>query len=328
MGQYYMLMNRTLAEQIPTIADILTARQRIDSDIRTTPVLSEPLLNDILGCELWLKCENLQRTGAFKFRGASNAIARLDETGRNGDVATHSSGNHGAALALAASNHSRRSWIVMPEDSIKTKIEAVRRNGGEIVFCKPTQQDRENGLAELVARGCVPIPPYDHADIICGQGTATVELAEQCEDLEIILTPVGGGGLISGSAIAARALIPSVSVIGAEPEGAADTAFSLEQGKRVDQFPIDTIADGLRAIVGVLNFKIIQDNVDTVLTVSEAGITDAMALVWRHVRMLIEPSSATVIAAVMEHRDVFEGKRVGAIISGGNVDLEQLPFKP
>jgi threonine dehydratase len=155
-----------------------------------------------------------------------------------------------------------------------------------------------------------------------------VELAEQCADIDIVLTPVGGGGLISGSAIAAKALIPSVTVIGAEPEGAADTAFSLEQGKRVDEFPIDTIADGLRAIVGVLNFKIIQDKVDKVLTVSESGIRDAMALIWRHFRMVIEPSSATVIAAITEHPEYFAGRRVGAIISGGNVDLEQLPFKP
>jgi threonine dehydratase len=323
-----MPMNHPSAEQIPTIADILAARQRIRGKIRTTPVLSEPLVNDILGCELWLKCENLQRTGAFKFRGASNAIARLDETGRDGDVATHSSGNHGAALALAASSHNRRATIVMPRNSVKIKVEAVRRNGGEIVFCKPTQQDREKGLAELVARGFIPIPPYDHVDIICGQGTATLELSEQCADLDIILTPVGGGGLISGSAIAAKALIPAVTVIGAEPQGAADTAFSLEQGKRVDQFPVDTIADGLRAIVGVLNFEIIQDKVDSVLTVSETGITEAMALVWRHFRMLIEPSSAIVIAAIREHREVFAGRRVGAIISGGNVDLEQLPFKP
>ena len=323
-----MPMNCIPAEQIPSYDDILAARQRIDRSIRRTPILSEPLVNEILGCDLWLKCENLQRTGAFKFRGASNAIARLDETGQHGDVATHSSGNHGAALALAASTHKRRSWIVMPENSIKIKVEAVRRNGGEIIFCKPNQQARENGLAELVARGCIPIPPYDHADIICGQGTATVELSEQCADLDIILAPVGGGGLISGSAIAARAIIPSVSVIGAEPQGAADTAFSLEQGKRVDQFPIDTIADGLRAIVGVLNFKIIQDKVDRVLTVSETGITDAMALVWRHFRMLIEPSSATVIAAITEHPEFFKGQRVGAIISGGNIDLGQLPFKP
>ena len=328
MGQYYMLMNHIAAEQIPTIEDILAARQRICGSIRTTPVLSEPLLNDILGCELWIKCENLQRTGAFKFRGASNAIARLDEIGQDGDVATHSSGNHGAALALAASTHKRRSWIVMPENSIKTKVEAVRRNGGEIMFCKPTQQSREEGLSELVARGCIPIPPYDYADIICGQGTATIELSEQCNDLDIILTPVGGGGLISGSAIAAKAIIPSVSVIGAEPQGAADTAFSLAQGKRVEHYPIDTIADGLRAIVGVLNFKIIQNRVDKVLTVSETGITDAMAVVWRHFRMLIEPSSATVIAAIIEHPEYFTGQRVGAVISGGNIDLGQLPFKP
>jgi threonine dehydratase len=323
-----MLMANTSAEQIPTIADILTAQQRIEGKIRTTPVLSEPVVNEILGCELWLKCENLQRTGAFKFRGASNAIARLTELGLDGDVATHSSGNHGSALALAASNHGLSAWIVMPDNSVKTKVEAVRRNGGNIVFCKPEQLDREKGLAELVTRGCVPIPPYDHADIICGQGTAVVELAEQCADIDIVLTPVGGGGLISGSAIAAKALIPSVTVIGAEPEGAADTAFSLEQGKRVDEFPIDTIADGLRAIVGVLNFKIIQDKVDKVLTVSESGIRDAMALIWRHFRMVIEPSSATVIAAITEHPEYFAGRRVGAIISGGNVDLEQLPFKP
>lgn len=323
-----MLMGNTSAEQIPTIADILAARQRIDGKIRTTPVLSEPVVNEILGCELWLKCENLQRTGAFKFRGASNAIARLTELGLEGDVATHSSGNHGAALALAASNHGRRAWIVMPDNSVRTKVEAVERNGGNIIFCKPTQQDREAGLAELVARGCIPIPPYDHVDIICGQGTVAVEFAEQCTDLDIVLAPVGGGGLISGVAIAAKSMLPSVTVIGAEPEGAADTAYSLEQGKRVDEFPIDTIADGLRAIVGVLNFNIIHKRVDTVLTVSESGIRDAMALIWRHFRMVIEPSSATVIAAISEYPEAFAGRKVGAVISGGNVDLEQLLFKP
>jgi len=322
-----MPMNSKAAEQIPGIADILTAKSRINGAIRTTPVLTDPQLNSKLGCELWLKCENLQRTGAFKFRGASNAIAVLDEMGRPGDVATHSSGNHGAALALAASTHNRRSWIVMPENSVKTKVEAVRRNGGEIVFCAPNQQDREKGLAELVAKGCIPIPPYDHADIICGQGTAVAELSEQCPELDIILTPVGGGGLISGSAIAARALIANVRVIGAEPEGAADTALSLSQGKRVDQFPVNTIADGLRAIVGVLNFEIIRNTVERVVTVSEAGIVDAMALVWQHFRMLIEPSSATVVAAIMESPEYFSGSRVGAVVSGGNVDLQSLPFE-
>ena len=322
-----MPMNTKAAEQIPGIEDILTARSRISGAIRSTPVLSDPQFNARLGCELWLKCENLQHTGAFKFRGASNAIAVLDEIGRPGDVATHSSGNHGAALALAASMHNRRSWVVMPENSVRTKVDAVRRNGGKIVFCPPSQQDRESGLAELVAKGCIPIPPYDHVDIICGQGTAVVELSEQCPGLDIILTPVGGGGLISGSAIAARALIANVSVIGAEPKGAADTALSLSQGKRVDQFPVNTIADGLRAIVGVLNFEIIRNTVDRVITVSESGIVDAMALVWQHFRMLVEPSSATVIAAIIASPEHFSGLRVGAVISGGNVDLESLPFK-
>lgn len=323
-----MRMNDQSAEQIPVFAEILLAKSRIHGQIRTTPVLSDPQFNEKLGCELWLKCENLQRTGAFKFRGASNALAVLAEKGIEGDVATHSSGNHGAALALAASLQNRRSWIVMPDNSVKTKVEAVRRNGGEIVFCQPNQQDREKGLEKLMAKGCIPIPPYEHVDIICGQGTAVVELADQCPGLDIILTPVGGGGLISGSAIAARALISNVMVIAAEPEGAADTALSLKQGKRVDRYPVDTIADGLRAIVGGLNFQIIQNTVDHVITVSDAQIIEAMAQVWQHFRMLIEPSSATVIAAIMDSPEDFSGQRVGAIISGGNVDLECLPFQP
>lgn len=323
-----MPMSDKAADQIPDIADIFSAKQRINGAVRTTPVLTDPQLNTELGCELWLKCENLQRTCSFKFRGASNALALLDETGCKGDVATHSSGNHGAALALAAALHNRRAWIVMPENSVQTKIEAVRRNGGEIVLCPPNQQAREKGLADLVARGCIPVPPYDHGHIISGQGTVVVEMSEQIPGLDIILSPVGGGGLISGSAIAARALIPGIRVIGVEPEGAADTALSLRQGKRVDHFPVSTIADGLRAIVGVLNFAIISDNVDKVITVSEAGIVEAMALVWRRFRMLIEPSSATVIAAILASPGDFSGQRVGAIISGGNVDLEHLPFKP
>lgn len=322
-----MRMNDQSAEQIPVFAEILLAKSRINGQIRTTPVLSDPQFNEKLGCELWLKCENLQRTGAFKFRGASNALAVLAENGTEGDVATHSSGNHGAALALAASLQNRRSWIVMPDNSVKAKVEAVRRNGGEIVFCQPNQQDREKGLQKLMAKGCIPIPPYEHVDIICGQGTAVVELADQCPGLDIILTPVGGGGLISGSAIAARALISNVTVIAAEPEGAADTALSLQQGKRVDRYPVDTIADGLRAIVGGLNFQIIQNTVDHVITVSDVQIIEAMAQVWQHFRMLIEPSSATVIAAIMDSPEHFSGRRVGAVISGGNVDLDCLPFQ-
>ncbi|MDX2428652.1 MAG: threonine/serine dehydratase [Xanthomonadales bacterium] len=321
-------MDIKAADQPPDISDIFSAQQRINGKIRTTPVLSDPQLNAEIGCELWLKCENLQHTGAFKFRGASNAVAILDELNMPGDVATHSSGNHGAALALAASTNNRRAWVVMPENSVKPKVEAVRRNGGEIVFCAPNQQDREKGLAALVAKGCIPVPPYDHGHIISGQGTVVIEMSEQIPGLDIIITPVGGGGLISGSAIAARALISGVRVIGAEPEGAADTALSLSQGKRVDHYAVDTIADGLRAIVGVLNFEIIHDNVDEVITVSDEQIIEAMALIWQRFRLLIEPSSATVLAAILRSPGSFSGRRVGAVISGGNVDLEHLPFKP
>ena len=323
-----MLMDTKAADQIPELADIFSAQQRINGKIRTTPVLTDPQLNAEIGCELWLKCENLQHTGAFKFRGASNAVAILDELGRPGDVATHSSGNHGAALALAASINNRRAWVVMPENSVRPKVEAVRRNGGEIVFCAPNQQDREKGLAALVAKGCIPVPPYDHGHIISGQGTVVIEMSKQIPGLDIIITPVGGGGLISGSAIAARALIPGVRVIGAEPEGAADTALSLSQGRRVDQYAVDTIADGLRAIVGVLNFEIIRDNVEEVITVSDEQIIEAMALIWQRFRLLIEPSSATVLAAILASPGTFTGRRVGAVISGGNVDLEHLPFTP
>lgn len=323
-----MPMKHNPADPLPTITDIQSAMRRIEDVVRMTPVLSDPAANEQLGCELWLKCENLQRAGAFKFRGASNAVARLDETGQHGDVATHSSGNHGAALALAAANHGRRARVVMPENSVKPKIESVKRYGGEVIFCKPTPEGREAGLARLVDEGCIPVHPYDYADIICGQGTAAVEFMQQCDALDIVMTPVGGGGLVSGTAIAVNALSPGTTVFGAEPLGAADTAQSLERGERVTQFPVDTIADGLRAIVGVMNFKIIRQHVKHVLTVSEDGIIDAMAFAWSHYRLLIEPSSATVIAAIREHREHFRGQRVGVIISGGNVDLTQLPFIP
>jgi threonine dehydratase len=323
-----MPMIHTATGSHPSVDHILAARRRIAAQIRTTPVLSEPRANAELGCELWLKCENLQRAGAFKFRGASNAVALLAERGREGDVATHSSGNHGAALALAASTHARGCKVVMPDNSVKIKVDAVERHGGEVVFCEPTPQGRADGLAALVADGCIPIHPYDDADIICGQGTATLELAEQCPGLDVVLTPVGGGGLISGTAIAARALLPGVAVFGAEPRGAGDTALSLERGERVTEFPVDTIADGLRALVGVLNFSIIKDGVERVLTVSERGIVEAMAFTWRHFRMLIEPSSATVVAAMLEHPGHFAGRQVGAIISGGNLDPRHLPFEP
>jgi len=311
-------MHTKFPVDIPDIADIHLARARISNWIRKTPVLNDPGLDKKLGCKLYCKCENFQRTGSFKFRGASNAVSRLREEGLAGDVATHSSGNHGAALALAASLDRRRAHIVMPRDSVPMKIDSVRRYGGTVHFCDPTHESRESELEKLVAEGKIPIHPYDHADIIAGQGTAALELLQNEPTLEQVITPLGGGGLISGTTIAAKS--SGVQVFAVEPEGAADTVASLEQGERVESWSPDTIADGLRALVGIRNFALISEGVKRVFTVSDADICRAMLLFWTEMRMTIEPSSATVIAAIGNHPEVFHGKKVGAIISGGNID--------
>jgi threonine dehydratase len=310
-------MNRPIEDDLPTIADIQRAHARIADRVRATPVINDPGLDEALGCRLHCKCENLQRAGAFKFRGACNAIARLTEDGRHGDVATHSSGNHGAALALAARLDGRRAHVVMPEDSSPLKVEAVRAFGGQVHFCAPTNAARAAALEELVREGNIPVHPYDDAAIIAGQGTAALELEQTVPALEVLITPVGGGGLISGTAIAAGPR--GLAVYGAEPSGAADTAASLRLGSIVTDFHPDTIADGLRAIVGRRNFEVIRSSVKAVLTVSDDDIREAMVLTWRHLKLLIEPSSATVIAAIRNHPDHFGGRTVGAILSGGNI---------
>jgi threonine dehydratase len=270
-----------------------------------------------LGCDLLCKCEHLQRTGSFKFRGASNAVARLREAGISGDVATHSSGNHGSALALAARMDGRTAHVVMPDNASALKVDVVQSNGGVVHFCPPSQDDRESGLARMVQAGHTPIPPYDHFDIIAGQGTAALELVESHPGLDILIAPVGGGGLIGGTALVAND--HGITVYAAEPAGAADTAASMALGHRVSSVQPDTIADGLRALVGERNFVIIQRHVRQVLTVEEEEIRTAMVFFWRHTRMLIEPSSAVAIAAIRRHPQVFSGRKVGAIISGANI---------
>lgn len=310
----------------PVFEDIAAAARRIAPFIRRTPLVTSDALNLELGCKIWLKCENLQKTGAFKMRGAANAVQRLREQDIIADVATHSSGNHGAALARAARLDGRLARVVMPDNAVRSKIEAVRRQGAEVILCAPTQAAREAGLAELVARGLVPIPPYDHPDIISGQGTATLELLEEAGALDVLLAPVGGGGLVSGSAIAAHGVDAGIEVIAAEPEGAADTAASMAQGIRVTEWDPDTIADGLRALVGVLTFDIIQSEVARVLTVSDQALIEGMQLAKEILDLVIEPSSATVLAAIRAHPAHFRGRRVGVIISGGNVDTGAYPF--
>jgi threonine dehydratase len=325
MGRYYRVNEPTESSSVsppseplvPDAADIHLAHARIRSQSRVTPVINDPGLDAILGCRLFCKCENLQRTGAFKFRGAANAIARLSEDGTIGDVATHSSGNHGAALALAARLDGRTAHVVMPENSSRVKIDAVRAFGGTIHFCDPTNEARATALEKLVRQGMIPVHPYDNADIIAGQGTAALELEQAVPALEQVITPIGGGGLISGTAIATQAW--GVSVYGVEPAGAADTVASLQQGEIVTSIRPETIADGLRAIVGQRNFLVIRDHVKRVLTVSDDEIRSAMTLVWQTLRLVIEPSSATVIAAIAKHPELFGGHKIGAIISGGNI---------
>jgi threonine dehydratase len=321
-------MNDTSVPALPNFDAIAAARSRIRGNVRVTPLINDPGLDRLLGCELYCKCENLQRTNSFKFRGASNAMACLVERELKGDVATHSSGNHGAALALAASTAGRTAHIVMPDDSVSAKVDSVRRNGGVVHFCAPNQSSREQGLAALVATDCIPVHPYDYADIIAGQGTAALELLEAGIKPEIIMTPVGGGGLISGTALAMHHSHPETVVMGAEPSGADDTARSLAQGRRLEHAVPDTIADGLRALIGVLNFTIVSEHVERVLTVSDDDIITGMAIAWQKLRLLIEPSSATVIAAIRRYPDVFAGKRVAVILSGGNLDPRALPFNP
>lgn len=310
----------------PTPADVQAAAARIKGEARVTPVLRDPELDERLGFQAFFKCENLQRTGAFKFRGAFNAVRCLDERGVEGDVATHSSGNHGAALALAARLSGRKAHIVMPENALASKFRNVRLNGGEVHECESTQAAREAGLERLVEeQGCVPIPPYDHADVIAGQGTATLELMAQVDELDAIVTPVGGGGLVSGSALATRTARRPPRVFAAEPAGADDTARSVQAGRRVTELNPETVCDGLRALVGVLNFELIARHVSAVFTVRDEDTVAAMRTLRHHLGLLVEPSSSLVLAALEAERERFAGQRVGIVLSGGNLDLAHLP---
>jgi threonine dehydratase len=302
---------------LPDFHDVEQAAARIRPFVRQTPVLQDRALDESLGCQLLLKCENLQGSGAFKLRGASNAVARLREQGIAGDVATHSSGNHGAALALAARLDGRCAHVVMPENASPFKVAAVRQQGGKVYFSPPSQAGREAGLEALLKAGYIAIPPYDHFDIIAGQGTACLELLQQVPDVEIVVSPVGGGGLIGGTALVASH--QGVITVGAEPAGAADTAASLVRGKRLEEAEADTIADGLRALVGVRNFALIQQLVERVITVSDDEIRRAMIDIFQHFRLLVEPSSAVVLAAVRQQQAAFQGRKIAAIISGGNI---------
>jgi len=279
------------------------------------------------GAELFFKCENFQKAGAFKIRGATNAVLILGDEEASRGVATHSSGNHAAALALAARRRGIRAYVVMPENTPAVKKAAVEGYGAEISFCRPTLQAREEGLARVVdATGAAFIHAYNDYRVIAGQGTAALELCEKFADLDIVMAPVGGGGLLSGTAIAVSAISPRTSVVAAEPEEADDAYRSLKAGRIIPSDNPDTIADGLRTSLGSLTFPIIQKKVSAIVTVSEEAIVEAMRLIWERMKILVEPSAAATVGAMLSGPTEIPGTRIGVILSGGNVDLANLPW--
>ena len=313
--------------QVANFSDVQKAYEQIKNIVHRTPVLTNQSINNITGCELYFKCENFQKVGAFKFRGASNAVIHLSQEERRKGVATHSSGNHAAALALAAKTNGVKAHIVMPNNAPEVKKKAVAGYGAEITFCEPTLADRESTLQKVIEKtGAVEIHPYDNNLIIAGQGTAAIELFEEIQDLDFLLIPVGGGGLLAGNALSSKAISPNTKVIACEPAGADDAFQSFYSKRLIPSENPKTIADGLLTSVGQRNFQIIQEHVDEVVTVSEEKIIQAMRLIWERMKIIIEPSSAVPLAAILEKKIEVEHKKVAIIISGGNVDLTKLPF--
>lgn len=312
---------------IPEFSNIQQAASVIKPYAHRTPVLTSNIVNERAQAQLFFKCENFQKVGAFKFRGACNTVFTLNNENAAQGVATHSSGNHAQAIALSAKLRGIKAHIVMPSNSTKVKVDAVKGYGAEITLCEPTLEARETTLEQVVEKtGATFIHPYNHAPVICGQGTTALELLTDYPDLDVLLTPVGGGGLLSGCSIAAKALSPQIEVVGTEPEWADDAYRSLKSGKLEPVLRIDTIADGLRTSLGSLPFQIIQQNVDDIVTVSEASIIEAMRFIWERMNIIIEPSCAVPVAAIFEGKVNVKKRKVGIVITGGNVDLGNLPW--
>lgn len=316
-----------MTKVLPDYADVLAAAARIAPHAHRTPVLRSRSLDALAGAELHFKCENLQRVGAFKFRGACNAVWSLDaETARRG-VVTHSSGNHGAALALAARGRGIPAHVVVPEGAVRSKLAAIEAYGAVLHHCAPTITAREAMAAQVQSEtGATFVHPYTDPQVIAGQGTAALELLAEAGPLDAVITPVGGGGLICGTALAVHGRDAGIAVFGAEPEGAAETFESLRQGRRVTDFVPRTICDGLRGTVGQINLDLMRDHAVTVQLVSDDETVAALRLVWERLKIVVEPSCATVLAAVLRYPEVYAGRRIGLILSGGNVDLSDLPW--
>lgn len=312
---------------IPDFENIQRAAERIKAFVKHTPVLTCRALDQMIGAELYFKCENFQTVGAFKFRGATNAVFSLSEEEARRGVATHSSGNQAQALALAARNRGIKAFIVMPKSASQVKVKAVQAYAGEIIFCEPSLESREQTLARVVDEtGATFIHSSNDHRVIAGQGTAALELIHEVKDLDVVMVPVGGGGLLGGTAIAVSGRLPKARVIGVEPEGADDAYRSFRQGKLIPSVNPKTIADGLLTQLGDLTFPIMQKHVDQMVTASEEAIVSSMRLIWERMKIVIEPSSAVPFAALLENKIDLRGQRIGIILSGGNVDLDKLPW--
>jgi len=306
---------------------IRVAHQQIRQHIHRTPVLTNSWLNDAGRASLFFKCENFQKIGAFKARGATNAVFALDDENARRGVATHSSGNHGAAVARAAKLRGVPAFIVMPSNSAKVKIRAVQGYGAEVVLCEPTEESRELKCAEVINKtGATLIHSFENEQVIAGQGTAALEFLEDVPDLDLIMCPVGGGGLLSGTAVAAKSMRPQIKVIAVEPENADDAAQSFRAGHRLVTEKKFTIADGLRTNIGKPNFAMVLQYVDDIVTVSEEAIVSAMRTIWETMKIVIEASAAVPYAAIQQSKIDIGGERVGIILTGGNIDLDALPW--
>ncbi len=310
-----------------TLIEIQQAHQRIAPYAHRTPVMTCKSLDSQVGASVFLKCENLQKVGAFKFRGACNAVYSLSDEEAAHGVVTHSSGNHAQALALAARMRGIPAYIVMPNNAPQVKKEAVAGYGGRITFCEPTLEARENSMERIrLDTGATVVHPYNDERVIAGQGTAALELLEAVPDLDVTITPVGGGGLLSGTAIAATGVKPGMRIMAGEPEMADDAYRSLQAGHIVPSLNPKTIADGLLTSLGTLTFPIIREHVEQIVTVSEQGIIDSMKFVWERAKIVIEPSAAVAVGVLWEKKIDLRGLKVGVILSGGNVDLGKLPW--
>jgi threonine dehydratase len=317
-----------VSDRLPTYLDVEKAIQRIAPYANRTPILTSQTLNDVTGGEIYFKCENFQRAGAFKFRGACNSVFALSDDEAAKGVATHSSGNHGQALALAAKLRGIPAYVVMPENSPRVKLNAVEGYGAKVFRCESNQKAREETLKQVVDEtGALFIHPYDNENVIAGQGTCAAEMLMDYPGLDIIMAPVGGGGLISGTSITVKQLMPNMKVIGTEPEQADDAYQSLKSGTLQKFDTTNTIADGLRTTLSERTFSIIQKNVDDILTVSDESIINAMRMIWERMNIIIETSCSVPVAAILEKKIDITGKKVGVILTGGNVDLDHLPWQ-